>query len=184
MDRDGPKFNARTVVIAGQPRRGKRGAPRTPSASVADKIGDRRTVAAVGLPSGSRLLRTASTSAEPTTTPSAPSAMARACSAGTHAEADADRKLGMPLDARDRVRDLAGVRRRRAGNAGDRDVIDKARRVREHGRQPFVVGRRRGEADEIEAGLERRQAQFRVLLRRQIDDDQPVDAGALASARN
>ena len=94
-----------------------------------------------------------------------------------HAEADADRQFGMALDARDRGCDLARVRRGGAGNAGDRDVIDKARSVREHSRQPLVVGRRRGEADEIEAGLQRRQAKFGVLLGRQIDDDQPVDAG-------
>ena len=73
----------------------------------------------------------------------------------------------------------AGIRRGGAGNAGDRDVVDEARRIGEHGRQPLVVGGRRGEADEIDAGLERRQAQFGVLLRRQIDDDQPIDAGGL-----
>ena len=41
----------------------------------------------------------------------------------------------------------------------------------------FVIRCRRGEADEIEPGLDGGQAQFVVLFRRQIDDDQPVDAG-------
>jgi hypothetical protein len=43
---------------------------------------------------------------------------------------------------------------------------------------PVVVRGRRSEPDEIEAGLERRQAQFLVFLRRQIDDDEPVDTRA------
>ena len=56
-------------------------AARTPSASARTRSATAGTVAAVGLASGPRLLRTASTSAEPTTTPSALSAIARACSA-------------------------------------------------------------------------------------------------------
>ena len=102
---------------------------------------------------------------------------------GAHAEADRDRQRGVALDARDRRRDPAGVGRRRAGDAGDRDVVDEARRVREHRRQPLVVGGRRREADEVEPGLERRQAQLVVFLGRQVDDDQPVDAGGLAHRR-
>src|SRR5262249_7726293 len=39
-----------------------------------------------------------------------------------HAEADRDRQLGVPFDARHRGRDLARVGRSRARNAGDRDV--------------------------------------------------------------
>ena len=75
--------------------------------------------------------------------------------------------------------DLVGVGRRRAGDAGDRDVIDEARGVREHGGQALVVGRRRRQADEVEARLQRRQAELLVFLRRQVDDDQAVDAGGL-----
>ena len=75
--------------------------------------------------------------------------------------------------------DLADVGRGRAGDAGDRDVIDKARGVREHRRQPLVVGGRRGEPDEVQPGLQRRQAKLLVLLGRQIDHDQAVDAGGL-----
>ena len=51
--------------------------------------------------------------------------------------------------------------------------------MREHGGQPRVVGGRRREPDEVEPRLQRRQAQLLVLLRRQIDDDEPVDAGRL-----
>src|SRR3954469_4784697 len=42
------------------------------------------------------------------------------------AETDAYRELGMPLDARDRVANGIGVRRRCADDAGDRDIVDKA----------------------------------------------------------
>ena len=87
--------------------------------------------------------------------------------------------IGVPLDAFHRRRDAAGIRRRRAGDAGDRHVIDEARRVPQHRRQPLVVGGRRREADEVEPRLHRRQAELVVGLRRQIDDDQPVDAGRL-----
>ena len=96
-----------------------------------------------------------------------------------HAEANTDRKFGMPLDARNGAGHRSRVRRGGAGYAGDRNVIDEARRVGEHHRQPLVVGGRRGEADEIDAGLERRQAKLGVLFRRQVDDDQPIDAGGL-----
>ncbi len=85
----------------------------------------------------------------------------------------------MALDARHRAVNRSRIRRGGAGDAGDRNVIDEARRVREHGRQPLVVGRRRGEADEIEPRLHRRQTEFGVLLRRQVDDDETVDAGGL-----
>jgi hypothetical protein len=71
------------------------------------------------------------------------------------------------------------IRRRAAGDACDRNVIDKARRIREHRGQALVVGGRRRQPDEIQPGLHRRQAQFGVFLRRQIDDDQTVNAGAL-----
>src|SRR5580698_8492707 len=57
-----------------------RRAPRTPCASALTMSLTDFTIAAVGLPLPSRLARIASTRADPTTTPSAPSAIARACS--------------------------------------------------------------------------------------------------------
>ena len=103
----------------------------------------------------------------------------RRMGAALHAEAHHHRQGRMALDPLHRRRDLAEIRRRRAGDAGDRDVIDEARRVREHRRQALVVRGRGGQPDEGEAGLERRQAQLVVLLRRQVDDDQAVDARLL-----
>ena len=77
---------------------------------------------------------------------------------GPHAKADADRQCRMALDPRHRSGDLGGVRRRGAGDAGDRHVINEARRIREHRGQPFFVGGRSGEPDEIKTGFDRRQA--------------------------
>ena len=51
----------------------------------------------------------ASTSAEPTTTPSASRAIAPARSGVLHAEADRDRQVRVALDARDRVADTCGI---------------------------------------------------------------------------
>ena len=95
---------------------------------------------------------------------------------GLDAEADADRQVGVALDALDRGRDLARVRQRRAGDAGHRHVVDEARRVLQHLGQPLVVGGGRRQPDEVDAGLQRRDAQLLVHLGRQVDDDQPVDA--------
>ena len=81
------------------------------------------------------------------------------------------------LDPRDGRRDLPIIGNCGAGDAGDRDIIDKARRMREDRRQARIVGRRRGEPDEIQPRPQGRQAEFLVFLGRQIDDDQPVDAG-------
>ena len=81
-------------------------------------------------------------------------AIALACSAVLHAEADRDRQAWCARLMRATAAvDFAGVGRGRAGDAGDRDVVDKARRIGEHRRQALVVGRRRREADEVEAGL-------------------------------
>src|SRR6185437_9441297 len=54
-----------------------------------------------------------------------------------YAEADTDRKLGMPLDPRDGAADGLRIGGAAAGDTGDRDVVDKARSVGEHGRQPL-----------------------------------------------
>src|SRR5262249_38271839 len=56
-------------------------APRTPRDNADTRSATALTVRAVGLPVGSSEPRTSSTSAEPTTTPSAPRAIAAACSA-------------------------------------------------------------------------------------------------------
>ena len=61
--------------------------------------------------------------------------------------------------------DLAVIGRGRAGDAGDRDVIDEARRVGEHRRQALVVGGRRRQADEVEAGLQAPAGKARRLPR-------------------
>ena len=86
-------------------------------------------------------------------------------------------RLVCALDARNRRADLRRVRSGRAGDAGDRDIVDKARGIRENGRQTPVVGGRRREADEVQACRKRGQAELRILFRRQIDDDQAIDAG-------
>ena len=77
------------------------------------------------------------------------------------------------------ARDLGGIGRRSAGDAGDRDVVDEARGIREHrgSRRSSVVGVAR--RMKFEPGLERRQAKLVVLLGRQVDDDQAVDACGL-----
>ena len=154
-----------------------RRAERTPRASSATRSVTLFTVRALALPLASRLCRTASTSADPTTTASARFGDALRIRGGAHAEADRDRQLGVALDAGDCGIDLARIGRRGAGDAGDRDVIDEARGVLQHRGQALVVGGGGGEPDEGDAGLERRQAKLLVLLGRQIDDDQPVDAG-------
>ena len=106
-------------------------------------------------------------------------AMARACSAVRTPKPTATGSLVWRLMRATAACDLAGIGRGRAGDAGDRDVVDEARGVREHRRQALVVGGRRREPDEVEPGLERRQAKLLVLLGRQVDDDQAVDAGRL-----
>ena len=82
----------------------------------------------------------------------------------------------MPLDPFDRLSHPGVVRQSRAGDARKRHIIDEAGSVFEHLGKPPVVGRGRGEADEIQARVARRDAQLGVLLGRQVDDNQPVDA--------
>ena len=95
------------------------------------------------------------------------------------AEADGDRQIGMALQPRYRPGDIGIGGRAGAGDAGDGDVIDEARGIAQHGGQALVVGGRRGEADEMQARRLGRQAELLILLRRQIDDDQPIDARVL-----
>ena len=82
----------------------------------------------------------------------------------------------MALDPGHRGRDRAEIRNRGSRDAGHRYIIDEARSVSENGRKPRVIGRRRREADEVQPCLQSRQAQLRIFLRRQIDDDQAIDA--------
>src|SRR3546814_4639104 len=74
--------------------------------------------------------------------------------------------------------DTTLVRSTCTGHAGHRDVVDEARAAVEHDRQALVVGGRGGQADEVDAGALGRVAEFVVMLRRQVDDDQAVDRSA------
>ena len=65
---------------------------------------------------------------------------------------------------------------RGAGDAGDRDVIKKTTRRFENRFNPRVVRHRRDELDQIDAVLSGGSVKLRVFLRRQVDDNQPVDA--------
>ncbi len=64
-----------------------------------------------------------------------------------------------------------------ARDARDRDVVDEARGVRDDLGQACVVGGRRCEPDEVHPGVACGQAELDILFRREINDDQPVDAG-------
>ena len=144
----------------------------------------RSTVLAVARPSASRLPRKASTSAVPTTAPLAFSAIARAASGVRMPKPTQTGSLVCRLMRATASPTAVEIRRCALPVMPViDDVIDKARRVREHRRQALVVGGRRRQADEIEPGLHRRQAQFGVFLRRQVDDDQAVDAGGLGVRR-
>ena len=154
-------------------------APRTPSASSATRSVTAATVPALARPAPSSESRTALTSADPTTTPSAVLPMARAWSAVLTPKPTATGNMvcRLILVTASATRVVSG--RGGAGDAEDRDVVDEARRIGEHRRQPLVVGGRRRQPDEADAVLHRRQAELVIGLRRQVDDDQPVDAGGL-----
>ncbi|MPL80197.1 hypothetical protein SDC9_26093 [bioreactor metagenome] len=96
---------------------------------------------------------------------------------GGDAEAHHHRQIGRGLDPRNLRADVARLRRLTAGDAGDRDVIDESGGVLQHLRQALVIGRRRRETDEVQPRVLRRDAELRILLGRQVDDDQPVDTG-------
>ena len=125
----------------------------------------RRCVRAVALPRPSSEPCSALTIAVPTTTASAEAAIACGVGGRVDAEADGDRQVGLRLEPRHGGRHGIVGRRRGAGDAGDRHVIEKARRVREHRRQARGIGRRRGEADEIEPGGAGGKAEFGIFLR-------------------
>ena len=98
------------------------------------------------------------------------------------AEANRDRQAGMALDPLHRLADAGVIGERRPGDAGQRDIIDEARRVVEHGGSAMVVRRRRGEADEVQPCAQRGNAKLGILLRRQIDDDEAIDASGNANS--
>ena len=154
-------------------------APRRSAADLARTAGDQARRGAGS--SASRWPATRSTRAEPTTAASAMRAIAAACAGVADAEADRDRQVACGAGcARPAARDRVGHGRRVAGDAGDRDIIDEAAwccASTAGRRASSVVGR--GQADEVEPGRPRRQAQLVILLGRQVDHDQPVDAGRL-----
>src|SRR5579863_3829255 len=148
-------------------------APRTPCASEAARPATASTVLAVARPPESRLARKASTSAVPTTAPSALAAIPRAASGVRMPKPTQTGSLVCRL-----MRATASPTTPESALALPViPVIEKAGGVGEHRGQPLVVGGRRREPDEVQASLQRRQAQFGIFLRRQVDDDQAVDAG-------
>ena len=76
-------------------------------------------------------------------------------------------------------RDLAGIRRLGARDAGDGDKINKPRCVLDDTRQTFIIGCRRGQVDEVQTRGNGRQAELALFFRRQVNDDKPIDAGFL-----
>ncbi|MNL44801.1 hypothetical protein D3C87_1673990 [compost metagenome] len=83
----------------------------------------------------------------------------------------------MVLDAGDGAGDPRRVRQSRTGDAVHRDVIDEAGGVVEHGWETLLVRGRCRQADEVDALGERRDAEFVIHFRRQINDDQAIDTG-------
>ena len=85
----------------------------------------------------------------------------------------------MAFEADDILLDAFEIGRLGSGDAEHRDIIDEARRILEHGVGALLIGGGCGKPDEIEPGLESRKAQFLVFFRRQVDDDETIDAGRL-----
>ena len=96
---------------------------------------------------------------------------------GANSKANDDGQIGGRFDARDFRSHIGGLRRRRARDAIDGDIIDKARGVGEHFGQALVIGGGCGQANKVQAGLLSGNAQLAVLFRRQINHNHPVDAG-------
>ena len=94
-----------------------------------------------------------------------------------HAETHRDRQIGGGAQTGDVARQIRGRSGAGAGDAGDGDVIDKARRAFEHLLQPCIGGGGGDQPDDVQRiclGIVQDQV---GLLRRQIDDDQPVHPG-------
>ena len=163
--------------IVGEP--AHRAAPRTASARARTLACRAGTRAGVARPCASRFLARRSIRAEPTTAASAMRAISAACSGSRMPKPTATGSRVCRLMRATSGRHPLGHGRLLAGDAGDRDVVDEARDVLEHRRQALVVGGGRRQPDEVEAGRARRQAELGVLLRRQVDHDQPVGTGGL-----
>ncbi len=110
-------------------------------------------------------VRTASTRADPTTAPSAIAAIARACAGVLMPKPTQMGRSVRTFSAATRAADLGGIGGARPRHAGDRDVVDEARRVGENGRHAGLIRRRRGEADEVEARVLARAGTARRLPR-------------------
>ena len=99
------------------------------------------------------------------------------------AEADANRQLGMALEARHGFLNMLERRRTGTGHAGHRDVIDEAGAAVEYHRKALVIGGRGGQADEVDARGLGRVAEVFVVLRRQVDHDHAAVIGEFARGR-
>src|SRR5689334_9115745 len=64
----------------------------------------------------------------------------------------------------------------RAGDAGDRGIIQISRRAIQHDLEPRVIGRRRKKSNHVDAVTCCWQSQNIVFLGRQIDDEEPIDS--------
>src|ERR1700730_9408481 len=136
---------------------------RTPAASCVTRPVTASTVRCVALPPSSRLCLT-------------PQITCRCLLPRTHTYPNRNRKPIMALDTGARLGRPRRVGRRRAGNPGDRDIVDKPGRIRENGRQAPLIRGRGSEANKIEARQQRGKAELLVLFRRQVDNDQTIDA--------
>src|SRR5262249_18137551 len=150
----------------------------TPLASWRTKPSRSSTTPGLARPSPFIRSATRATRAEPTTAASATLATAAACSGVLMPKPTATGTSGRGFRRADGGVTPGGAAGR-AGGGGDRHVVEEAAGVAQRRRQPFVVGGRRRQADEVRARLERRQAQLRVLFRRQVDDDEAVGARRL-----
>ncbi len=92
------------------------------------------------------------------------------------AESDSDRQGRVTFDSGNRSTDRLGVGRRRPRHPSDGNVIDESAGVREHGGKANIIGRRSRQSDERQSCFQGRLAELIVLLRRAVDDDEPVDS--------
>src|SRR5690606_12709912 len=95
---------------------------------------------------------------------------------GLNAKTNSNGKIGMSLDTLNCFTNSGARLNLSAGHAGHRDIIDKARSVLKNSWKALVVSSWRGEADKIDASIERWDAKFIVFFRWQIDNDQTINA--------
>ncbi len=82
----------------------------------------------------------------------------------------------MAAQASDGFSDVLGGGRASTGHTGNRHVVDEAGTALQHTRQTRIVGGRRGQTDEVDAGRLRRGCQLGVVLGWQVNNDQTVNA--------